>query len=66
MNVPSIDDFDDEDETSVYHSDEQKLQVPQEKTKVEVIFTPNLPTWGVTGENQDYSSLIAEENNQTI
>ena len=41
MNVPSIDDFDDDDETSVYHSDEQKFQVPPQKTKVEVIYTPN-------------------------
>ena len=64
MNIPSIEDFDDEDETSVYHSNEQKVAVAQEKTKVEVIFTPNVPTWGVTDENQDYSSLIAEENHQ--
>ena len=32
--MPSIEDFDDEDETSVYHSNEQKLQLPQEKLKL--------------------------------
>ena len=49
MNVPSIDDFDDDDETSVYHSDEQKLQVPPQKTKVEVMISSrNVVTFKVS------------------
>ena len=64
MNLPSIEDFDDDDQTSVYHSGEEKSQVSTQKNRVEVIFTPNVPTWGVTGENHNFTSLIAEKHNQ--